>query len=330
MNSSALSPGRRSLVPRASAPGCFTSPKGNFGLVGSVLLSILVCVAVGGCAAASASAPSHAPGGLARSTASAHVVQRQPPPGSCHARGSGLFSLPDPRCTPGAIDPEVTQADIATTICRTGYTETVRPPESVTEAEKRTSVRAYGDRRPLRYYEYDHLVALELGGAPKRSPQPVAGARHDPQGRARKPSAQARLRRRDNAGRRPACHRAQLGRRLPPLGVVNRRGVIHVAHRGWVAARLAIARRAELGAPLPAAWWICSNNSAFFATLPDAGESPSGILRWNRRLGHCTYSVALNSQIAIPSITSPSTAITPASSSPGTCHPHQVTPGSSA
>jgi hypothetical protein len=139
--------------------GCFT------GVVRSVLLSSLACVAVGGCAAASASAPSRAPGSLARSTASAHVVQRQPPPGSCHARGSGLFSLPDPRCTPGAIDPAVTQIDIATTICRTGYTETVRPPESVTEAEKRASLRAYGDRRRLHYYEYDHLVPLELGGA---------------------------------------------------------------------------------------------------------------------------------------------------------------------
>ena len=42
------------------------------------------------------------------------------------------------------------------------------------------------------------------------------------------------------------------------------------------------------------------------------------------------YSVALNSQIAIASITSPSATITPASSSAGTCQPHQVTPGSSA
>ena len=42
------------------------------------------------------------------------------------------------------------------------------------------------------------------------------------------------------------------------------------------------------------------------------------------------YSVVLNSQIAIPSITMPSAKITNASSSEGTCHPHQVTPGSSA
>ena len=38
--------------------------------------------------------------------------------------------LPDPRCTPGSIDPYVTQADIRSTICKTGWTGTVRPPES--------------------------------------------------------------------------------------------------------------------------------------------------------------------------------------------------------
>jgi hypothetical protein len=76
-----------------------------------------------------------------------------------------LFSLPDRRCTPGAVDPAVTQADIQSTICRVGYTETVRPPESVTEPEKQASLAAYGDSAPLSEYEYDHLVPLELGGA---------------------------------------------------------------------------------------------------------------------------------------------------------------------
>ncbi|HEY1457602.1 MAG TPA: hypothetical protein VGF15_03700, partial [Solirubrobacteraceae bacterium] len=50
------------------------------------------------------------------------AIEPQPAPGSCHARGSGLFSLPDSRCTPGAIDPAVTQANITETICRPGYT----------------------------------------------------------------------------------------------------------------------------------------------------------------------------------------------------------------
>jgi hypothetical protein len=94
------------------------------------------------------------------------VVQPQPPPGSCHARGSGLFSLPDRHCTPGAISPAVTQANIQSTICSYGYTHTVRPPESVSEPEKEASLAAYGDTGPLHVYEYDHLVPLELGGAP--------------------------------------------------------------------------------------------------------------------------------------------------------------------
>jgi hypothetical protein len=103
--------------------------------------------------------------GLATSTAAASVVQRQRPPGSCHARGSGVFSLADPRCTPGALDPAVNQRDIATTICRYGYTVTVRPPEWVTEPEKRASMAAYGDTGRLRAFEYDHLVPLALAGS---------------------------------------------------------------------------------------------------------------------------------------------------------------------
>jgi hypothetical protein len=148
------------------------------------------CLAVGGGAFAGAESIPSAPaavarqagGGLVESTASSRVVQRQPRQGSCHARGRGLFSLPDPRCTPGAIDPVVTQADIGATICRAGYTESVRPPEYITESEKRASLRAYGDSRPLHNYEYDHLVPLELGGARNdpRNLWPEPGASPNP------------------------------------------------------------------------------------------------------------------------------------------------------
>jgi hypothetical protein len=41
----------------------------------------------------------------------------------------------------------------------------VRPPESITEAEKVASMAAYGDAGSLGDYEYDHFVPLELGGA---------------------------------------------------------------------------------------------------------------------------------------------------------------------
>ncbi len=102
---------------------------------------------------------------LSYSTASAHVVQDQRPPGTCRASGSGLYSRPDGRCTPGALNPAVTQTTIDSTICRRGWTSTVRPPESITEREKFASMNAYGDERGPSAYEYDHLVPLELGGA---------------------------------------------------------------------------------------------------------------------------------------------------------------------
>jgi hypothetical protein len=102
---------------------------------------------------------------LRYSKASNDVVQPQPPSGSCHAIGSGRFSRPDPHCTPGALNPSVTQATIGRTICKRGWTSTVRPPESITEREKAASMKAYGDHGSMSSYEYDHFVPLELGGA---------------------------------------------------------------------------------------------------------------------------------------------------------------------
>jgi hypothetical protein len=47
-----------------------------------------------------------------------------------------------------------------------GYTATVRPPVRITRPEKVASMAAYGDPAPASGYEYDHLISLELGGAP--------------------------------------------------------------------------------------------------------------------------------------------------------------------
>ena len=94
-----------------------------------------------------------------------HAVQRQPAPDSCHAIGAGALARPDPHCTPGALNPAVTQATIGRTICHSGWTATVRPPESVTEREKAASLAAYGDQGAMSDYEYDHFIPLELGGA---------------------------------------------------------------------------------------------------------------------------------------------------------------------
>lgn len=124
----------------------------------------------------------HTSGGLVFSTASAEVVQSQPAAGTCHALGAGVDSRPDPRCTPGALNPAVTQATIDQTICVVGWTSTVRPPESVTEAEKAQSMAAYGDVGSLSDYEYDHFVPLELGGAVNdaRNLWPEPGASPNP------------------------------------------------------------------------------------------------------------------------------------------------------
>ena len=105
------------------------------------------------------------PSGLLYSSASARSVQRQPAPGACHAIGTGLYSRPDPRCTPGALNPAVGTTTLGSTICRSGWTSTVRPPESITEPEKFASMRAYGLTGSASGYEYDHFVPLELGGA---------------------------------------------------------------------------------------------------------------------------------------------------------------------
>ncbi len=121
-------------------------------------------------------------GTLVRSSTSPRVVQPQPTPGSCRAKGSGRYSEPDPACTPGALNPAVTQATLDQTICVSGWTETVRPSESVTEPEKRASLAAYGDGGSPHDYEYDHLVPLELGGAlnDARNLWPEPGASPNP------------------------------------------------------------------------------------------------------------------------------------------------------
>ncbi len=80
--------------------------------------------------------------------------------GPCHTVGQ----LPDPRCTPGAVDPAVTQTDIRSTICKLGYTARVRPPVAETDIFKRAAYVAYGIPRGT-ISELDHRVPLELGGA---------------------------------------------------------------------------------------------------------------------------------------------------------------------
>ena len=72
----------------------------------------------------------------------------------------------DPVRTPGVLNPDVTQANVDETICRSGWTRTIRPPTEYTDALKRRQLRQYGLRGPASAYQEDHLISLELGGHP--------------------------------------------------------------------------------------------------------------------------------------------------------------------
>jgi hypothetical protein len=90
-----------------------------------------------------------------------------PPPQGCATRTSNGFPIPDPNCTPGAVDPTVTIAMLRnpsfTTRC---VRDVATNPE-----EKAATYRWYNLLFPSnnsgqsQICELDHLISLELGGA---------------------------------------------------------------------------------------------------------------------------------------------------------------------
>ncbi len=76
------------------------------------------------------------------------------------------IGLPNRAMTPGATNPAVTESTRFQTICATGWSSKVRPPESYTEPLKIRQIGAYGyaDRK-VGDYEEDHLIPISLGGA---------------------------------------------------------------------------------------------------------------------------------------------------------------------
>jgi hypothetical protein len=167
-----------------------------------LVIAVIALVSVTGCSQASSSRPGSV--GVAVPTPSAtnqvpaspntapvgsgihvvgargHVVDDENlTAGQCHARvvdaGSGKF-LPDPVCTAGAVDPGVTQANLAQTICRSGFSSLVRAPASETDKAKKLSLQQYGETTSSTT-EYDHLISLEVGGTNATSnlwPEPNA------------------------------------------------------------------------------------------------------------------------------------------------------------
>lgn len=65
-----------------------------------------------------------------------------------------------------SLNPEVTQATIATTICTPGWTRSIRPYVSEMKRIKTEMLAAIGE--PIEHrnrYELDHILPLALGGA---------------------------------------------------------------------------------------------------------------------------------------------------------------------
>jgi hypothetical protein len=84
--------------------------------------------------------------------------------------GSAAFAgeMPDPKLTPGATDPQVTEANIKETICKEthfSWTEGHMPPKSFLEGIEKDQLKAYGYAdENLKHYQMDHLIPLSLGG----------------------------------------------------------------------------------------------------------------------------------------------------------------------
>ena len=88
-----------------------------------------------------------------------------PSPSAPIVDGPGT-GLPIHRLTPGTVNPSVTPATLATTICKSGWATSVRPPSAYTSALKIIQIREYGyTDTNTRDYQEDHLVPLEVGGA---------------------------------------------------------------------------------------------------------------------------------------------------------------------
>ena len=112
----------------------------------------------------------------ARTPADTATALSAPPGVPCRV----LDGKADRRCTPGALNPAVTQATIGQTICTTGWADLERPSTSYTTALKRRQMRDYGETGALSAFEEDHLVSLSAGGNPTDPanlfPQPIGAA----------------------------------------------------------------------------------------------------------------------------------------------------------
>jgi len=139
-----------------------TKPHRRARLAAGALVGAVVVTGVTWTAVAQSTSPQHARVGIPSASA-----------------GTSTALLPS---VPAAmLNPDVTQATIAGTVCLAGWTKTVRPPSSYTTALKTRQMAAQGLPGTTADYEEDHLIPLELGGAPRAEanlwPEPWPEAR---------------------------------------------------------------------------------------------------------------------------------------------------------
>ncbi len=169
-------PGRLGRSAARATDGCSTG--GVRGLWGVV--AALAVVTAGGCGTSGATpraVSTASPASPAASASSALPVQGTASPSASPSASptaevlldGGAVVLPDSAETPGVTYVQVSQANIHQTICRTGFTKTIRPPSSYTTALKERQLASgytYRGDTSTSDYEEDHLISLELGGAP--------------------------------------------------------------------------------------------------------------------------------------------------------------------
>lgn len=141
---------------------------------GHILLAILFVLTLGACAGPIATTttptpvpPSDVPppGLTSSATSLPGVVGLLPPPGGC---GLVQGTWPNPRCTPGRVNPAVTDATARITVCVTGWSgEQIDRlfPLALSDQVFRRLMDAEGLTGPPSAYVLDHLFPVELGGA---------------------------------------------------------------------------------------------------------------------------------------------------------------------
>jgi hypothetical protein len=138
------------LRPRRLAPALATAVLTAAALATAVLTAAALATA----GTAHAAPASRTPAAQARTVLDASCSQAYLP-------------LPDPSCTPGATNPDVSQDTIDSTICVPGYSTSIRPSTSYTNRLKVQQIAQYGYAdTDTADYEEDHFIPLSLGGHP--------------------------------------------------------------------------------------------------------------------------------------------------------------------